>query len=183
MRNSKRLAGLAMAVALVAAACSGGSGDADTASPDSAAVASPATQRQGDPIPATAFETFGGETVTLANYSGKPLVVNFWASWCPSCVAEMSAAFVPAQLALGDDVAFLGVNIADERDKALELVEETGAIFELAEDSTGQLYTELGGLGMPFTVYISADGQVLEVHNGPLTEDQLVDQITEVLLS
>jgi hypothetical protein len=75
------------------------------------------------------------------------------------------------------------MNIADERDKALELVDETGALFDLAEDSSGELYTELGGLGMPFTVFVSADGQVLDVHNGPLTEDQLVDRINDVLLS
>ena len=162
-------AGLVLGLALVAAACSGGS--------DSS------TERQGDPIPNTTFETFAGETVSLASYEGRPLVVNFWASWCPSCVAEMSAAFLPAQESLGDQVAFLGMNIQDERSKALDLVAETGVLFDLAEDPTGSLYTALGGLGMPFTIFISEDGQILDVHNGPLTEGQLVDRITEVLLS
>lgn len=164
-----RLAGLVLSFTLVAAACSSGSDEV--------------VERHGDPIPATTFETFDGEVTSLAAYDGQPLVVNFWASWCPSCVAEMSAAFLPAQLALGDDVAFLGVNIQDEREKALELVAETGVLFDLAEDPDGSLYTTLGGLGMPFTVFVSADGQILDVHNGPLTEDQLVDRITEVLLS
>ena len=136
-----------------------------------------------DPAPTNAFETFDGEVATLATYEGRPLVLNFWASWCPSCVAEMSAAFVPAQLALGDDVGFLGMNIADDRTKALELIEETGVLFDLAEDTNGELYTALGGLGMPFTVFISADGQILDAHNGPLTEGQLVDKISELLLS
>ena len=106
--SSARLAGLVLAVALVASACSGGADDA--------------AGKEGDPIPETTFETFDGEVVSLAAYSGRPLVVNFWASWCPSCVAEMSAAFLPAQVALGEEVAFLGINIQDERDKALELV-------------------------------------------------------------
>ena len=74
------------------------------------------------------------------------------------------------------------MNIADERAKALELVAETGVLFDLAEDPDGALYTALGGLGMPFTVFVSADGQVLDVHNGPLTEGQLIDKISEVLL-
>jgi cytochrome c biogenesis protein CcmG/thiol:disulfide interchange protein DsbE len=164
-----RLAGSILALTLVAAACSGGS--------------ETSAGRQGDPIPDTTFETFAGETITLAAYEGRPLVVNFWASWCPSCVAEMSAAFLPAQEGLGDQVAFLGMNIQDERTKALELVAETGVLFDLAEDPTGALYTTLGGLGMPFTIFISDDGQILDVHNGPLTEGQLVDRITEVLLS
>ena len=177
-----RTAGPLMALALVAAACSGG-GDHGATDTEPTSAASPAEQREGDPIPTTAFETFAGESATLAAYTGQPLVLNFWASWCPSCVAEMSAAFRPAQQALGEKVAFLGMNIADERDKALELVDETGALFDLAEDSSGELYTELGGLGMPFTVFVSADGRVLDVHNGPLTEDQLVDRINDVLLS
>ncbi|MCP4304504.1 MAG: TlpA family protein disulfide reductase [bacterium] len=162
-----RLAGLLLALALVAAACSGGA----------------EAESQGEPIPITTFETFAGETISLAAYKGQPLVVNFWASWCPSCVAEMSAAFVPAQESLGEQVAFLGVNIQDERTKALELVEETGVLFDLAEDPSGALYTALAGLGMPFTIFISEDGQILDVHNGALTEGQLVDRISEVLLS
>ena len=178
--NKNRIAGLAMAMALVAAACSGASSEsAPVTAPKAGAVAG----KSGDPAPTIEFEMFSGESATFADYAGKPLVVNFWASWCPSCVAEMSAAFLPAQQALGGDVAFLGLNIADERGKALELVEETGVLFDLAEDSNGQIYTELGGLGMPFTVYISAAGEVLDVHNGPLTVDQLIGQINEVLLS
>ena len=171
MKRSIRLAGLALAVTLLAAACSGGGSTTGSEG------------RAGDPVPSVAFPTFAGETTTLEAYEGRPLVVNFWASWCPSCVAELSAAFLPAQEALGDSVAFLGLNIQDERDKALELVAETGVLFDLAEDRTGELYTELGGLGMPFTVFVSAEGEILERHNGPLTESQLVDRISELLLS
>lgn len=176
-----RTAGLGLAVLLLASACSGTS--SDTSHGGEAATSSASVGAAGDPIPLTTFETFEGATTNLESYAGRPLVVNFWASWCPSCVAEMSAAFLPAQLALGDDVAFLGMNIQDERARALELVAETGVLFDLAEDPTGALYSDLGGLGMPFTIFISADGRILETHNGPLTEDQLVDQITEVLLS
>ena len=168
--QSIRLASLFLALVLAGAACSTAGGQ-------------DATQPQGEPIPETVFATFAGEALSLASYAGEPLVVNFWASWCPSCVAEMSAAFLPAQQTLGDRVSFLGVNIQDERSKALELIDETGVLFDLAEDPTGALYADLGGLGMPFTVFISADGRVVDVHNGPLTEGQLVDRINEVLLS
>ena len=180
-RSTKtRMTFLVGALALVAAACSGGSDQAATHGGDGATVAS---QVQGDPVPTDTFETFAGETASLEDYAGRPVVVNFWASWCPSCVAEMSAAFLPAQQQLGEQVAFLGMNIADERSRAVELVAETGVLFDLAEDPAGDLYTALGGLGMPFTVFVSADGQVLDVHNGPLTEGQLVDKINHVLLS
>ncbi len=168
MRQRIRLAGLSVAILMLASACATAGSEAAPA---------------GDPVPDTTFATFSGDTVSLAAYEGRPLVLNFWASWCPSCVAEMSAAFLPAQEQLGDQVAFLGMNIQDERAKALELVEETGVLFDLAEDRDGALYAALGGLGMPFTVFISADGQVVAEHNGPLTRDQLIDEITELLLS
>jgi len=176
IKNSHRLAAAVAAAALFASACASasGSGTADTAAPGATtAVNEPA----GDPAPATPFVTFDGVAATLATYAGKPIVVNFWASWCPSCVAEMSATFRPVQQDVGADVTFLGMNISDERDLAVELLEETGVQWISAEDPDGELYVELGGIAMPFTVFIDADGSVVKKQNGPLTEGQLRDII------
>jgi len=178
-RRSRFLAvGIAAATLAAAWLLFAGSGS-DTTIDNPAAAAAPT----GPPAPDTEFVFFDGATATLAAYEGRPLVVNFWASWCPSCVAEMSAAFLPVQDALGDGVAFLGMNLQDERGRALELVEETGVLFDLAEDPRGDLYTALGGLGMPFTVFIGPDGSVLHTHNGPVTAGQLTDLIAEFLQS
>jgi cytochrome c biogenesis protein CcdA/thiol-disulfide isomerase/thioredoxin len=149
-----------------------GSSDSDTG-PVAAAVAP-----RGPRAPSLAFPLFDGSTATFAAYEGVPLVVNFWASWCPSCVAEMAAAIRPVQEYAGDHVGFLGVNLQDSRTDALRLVEETGVQFDLAEDD-GALYQELQGIGMPFTVFISAAGEVVEKHNGPLSRGQLEDKIRE----
>jgi thiol-disulfide isomerase/thioredoxin len=138
---------------------------------------------RGTPAPAVPFERFDGTSATLAAYSGRPLVVNFWASWCPSCVAEMSTAFRPAQETYGPEVAFLGLNLRDDRDAALALVADTGVAFDLAEDRSGDLFAALGGLGMPFTVLVDADGTVVHRHNGSVTEAQLAGLIEETLLS
>jgi thiol-disulfide isomerase/thioredoxin len=161
-------------MAVVAAACSGGS----AADP----VADPA-RTDGEPVPAVSFERFDGTPTTLEAFVGRPLVVNFWASWCPSCVAEMSAAFRPVQTELSDRVTFLGMNIQDERHLALELLEETGVQWISAEDPHGELYAALGGLGMPFTVFVTGDGHIVERHNGPLTETQLRDLIETELVT
>ncbi len=176
----RKLVAAALVVAFVAAAgfvvFFGGSGDDGSAGGSGAVLAQPS----GPPAPDLAFAMFDGSTATLADYRGRPLVLNFWASWCPSCVAEMSAAFRPAQEKLGEAVAFLGMNIQDDRAAAERLVEQTGVLFDLAEDPHGDLYRDLGGLGMPFTVFISSDGSILERHNGPLTEGQLVARIAEL---
>lgn len=176
------LASLGLALALVAAACSGSDSHAESSavedSPDSTVVIE---NRQAAPV--SEFAMFDGSSATFADYEGQPLVVNFWASWCPSCVAEMAAAFKPAQESLGDEVAFLGLNIQDDRDDALRLVEETGVLFDLGDDPLGDLYLEFGGIGMPFTIFIDADGFIIEQHNGPLTETQLLEMIEEAFVS
>ncbi len=136
----------------------------------------------GDPAPTTSFLRFDGTTTSFADYRGTPLVVNFWASWCPSCVAELSAAIRPVQDRFGGEVGFIGVNLQDDRDSALELIEETGVEFDLIEDPDGTLYIQFDAIGMPFTALIAADGSIVDTHNGPLTEDQLAAKITEFLL-
>ncbi len=101
IRTTRAIGFAVIAFAMVAAAC-GGSGSDDRASSAPGAAA----------LPAIALQTFDGSPeVMLDDFLGKPLVVNFWASWCPSCVAEMSAAFRPVQEQLGDSVNFVGVNI------------------------------------------------------------------------
>ncbi len=157
----RSIASAVVAFGLVAAACGGGGRDYSVIALDS-------------------FD--GGTTVTLDDFAGKPLVVNFWASWCPSCVAEMSAAFRPVQEQLGDTVTFVGVNIRDSRDKALKLLDETGVQWINVIDQDGSLYAELGGISMPFTVFISADGEIIDKHNGALSESLLRDRIGDKLL-
>ena len=168
-----RIAVVLSALALVAAAC-GGSGSADEGESPSATTAAPR-----ELAPPTPFVMFEGAQATLADFGGKPLVLNFWASWCPSCVAEMSAAFRPVEEELGDEITFLGMNIQDQRSLAEGLLDETGVEWVSAEDVAGDLYLALGGIAMPFTVFIDEDGGIVDKHNGPLTEGQLRDAIAE----
>ena len=124
------------------------------------------------------YSTFGGEAISLAEFSGTPTVVNFWASWCPSCVAEMSAAFKPVIDRLGDQVTFVGMNTSDERPRALAILEETGVEWINIDDRLGMAYIDLGGFGaMPMTVFISAGGEIIDTHHGPLNEALLSDRI------
>lgn len=168
---------LIVALAIVATACGGTSATETT---EFAAVASTtATGSETVSGSSITFALFDGAQSSLADFAGTPLVINFWASWCPSCVAEMSSAFRPVAEELEGQVTFLGMNIQDERDKALALLEETGVQWINAEDPRGALYVEFGGLGMPFTVYVDATGSIVDTHNGPLNETQLREAISE----
>lgn len=180
-RSRRRmLVGIMVALAIVAAACAGGDGSAN----DGAVSPGESDRGAESALPAVPLTPFdGGAVVTLNDFLGdKPLVVNFWAEWCPSCVAEMTAAFKPVQERLGDRVTFLGVNVQDVRPRAIELLDETGVEWISLENEDGSLHTELGGLAMPFTVFIAADGEIVDRHNGPLNESALFDRIEEKLL-
>jgi len=182
IRRRKLMVLLAVFV-VVAAACAGSETGGEPAAADPATA--PGANAASDAANAADFEfaLFDGSLTSIASFSGKPAVVNFWASWCPSCVAEMSAAFRPVAEELDDQVAFIGLNIQDERDRALELLDVTGVEWVNGEDPEGQLFVELGGLGMPFTVFIDAAGAIVDTHNGPLNEDQLRTAVAELLTS
>lgn len=135
----------------------------------------------GEPVPPQQVTTFDDEPVTLDAYAGEPVVVNFFASWCPPCVAEMRDALEPLHQELGDDVTFLGVATQDTREAALEVVEITGVTYDLVEDPDGELFRALGATSMPATFYVSEDGNVVGRHMGALTADQLREQVTEHL--
>jgi cytochrome c biogenesis protein CcmG, thiol:disulfide interchange protein DsbE len=125
----------------------------------------------GDPAPELSFEMFDGSTASMADYEGRPVVVNFWASWCPPCVAEMPDLETVHQ-EFADEVAFLGINTQDTPDAATDLAERTGVTYDLAHDPDGQLFQAFGGFGMPTTLFVSADGLITERHTGILTLDQ-----------
>ena len=141
---------------------------------DLAAPANPA------PLSDVEFVTFDGETVTLADFRGRPVVVNFWASWCPACIAEMPD-FEKVHQAFGDDVVFIGLAIQDERAAAEVLAVETGVTYLLAEDPPGDFFEAYGGIAMPTTVFLTASGELFERHSGILTEGSLTDKINELL--
>ncbi|MDP9005404.1 MAG: TlpA family protein disulfide reductase [Actinomycetota bacterium] len=134
----------------------------------------------GQPVPGGNFSMLEGGLRSFADYRGTPLVVNFFASWCPPCVAEMPA-FEAVHQELGADVGFLGVNLRDSVVSATELVERTGVTYDIARDPTGELATALGIVAMPSTVFVSADGVVVGSEAGELSADELRRKVEELV--
>jgi cytochrome c biogenesis protein CcmG, thiol:disulfide interchange protein DsbE len=137
----------------------------------------------GPEMPAFNLARFDGEgRIALEDFEGTPVVLNFWASWCPFCIEEMPG-FERVHQRFQGSVAFLGVSMRESsRSLAEDLVERTGVTYELAEDPEGSLFTEVGAFGMPTTLFITADGRLAERFGGPLREEQLEDLILEHLV-
>ena len=130
------------------------------------------------------FEYLDGTEANLSDFAGTPVVVNFWASWCPACVAEMPD-FEEVHAVLGDEVVFLGLNVQETNPAAAaSLVASTGVSYQLGVDPDGSIFNGFGGIAMPTTVFIDEDGQVVMTHAGAIFADDLEDLIrTELLAS
>ena len=126
--------------------------------------------------------TFDGRTFDLAA-SGRPAVVNFYASWCTICDRELPD-FQRASEALAGDVQFVGVNPqSNDTDAAqAEMIERGGVTYPTVRDADDALLREFNTTGgLPTTLFVDADGVVRKVHNGLLTEQALRQTVTDVL--
>lgn len=178
MREAPRLAALFTTLAVAIAACGGDAADGGTDTSSDAPTA--ATSPSGPTVPDIEVDDFSGETTSLSDHVGRPLVVNFWASWCPPCIAEMPD-LEAVHRSVADEVTFIGINTQDTLERAEALVTETGVSYELLRDPDGALFQAFGVFGMPSTFYVDADGTIVERHTGLLTRDALVDDLRDHL--
>ena len=118
----------------------------------------------------------------LSDFCGKPVVLNFWASWCPPCKAEMPE-FDEQYKALGDRVQFLMVNITtgDDFDTARAYIDQQGYAFPVYYDFSGEAAYYYQVQNIPATFFIGADGQLLANEVGMLSKERLQSYL-ELLL-
>ena len=106
----------------------------------------------------------------------RPVLLNFFASWCGPCIVEtpLLAATATAQQAKGSPVQFVGVDVADEPSAALSFVRRAGIAYPVGADRTLHVSSALYGLiGQPDTFFIDASGHIIGRHLGALTAAQL----------
>ncbi len=121
----------------------------------------------------------GQGTIRLADLRGHPLVLNFFASWCPACIAEMPA-IDRAYRNAGGKLYVVGVDEQDLPQDGLDLARRLGVSYPLAVDSGSRLYELLQGEGMPITAFFRPDGSLAQVYAGEL-DGQLFLQIVSGL--
>jgi cytochrome c biogenesis protein CcmG/thiol:disulfide interchange protein DsbE len=118
-------------------------------------------------------------TVSLADGQGRPVVLNFWASWCVPCRTEMPA-FQAVHERLGDRVTFIGIDHQDSRDDALERIKQVGTTYVAGYDPSGKVGAKYGLYGMPTTVFISADGRIVGRRVGEMTASALEQSVAQL---
>jgi thiol-disulfide isomerase/thioredoxin len=117
-----------------------------------------------------------GNEVHLSDYFGKPIVLNFWASWCGPCRSEMPD-FDEKYQELGDQVQFLMVNMTDGSRETLEIakafVADSGFTFPVFYDVYYQAAVTYGVSSLPTTYFIDADGTLVAYSMGAINADTL----------
>lgn len=183
-RFSRRRFGSIAALSLVAVACSGSESDTISLGDGGIPVPSPDGEVGSPPsedIVRFAYESFEGEPLSFDDFPEGPVVLNFFASWCPTCIAEMPDFETVHQNFLGE-VGFIGLATQDRVENAAELVVETGVTYPVGNDQNGDIFRIFGGLGMPTTVFINADRTIANVHTGVLDVDSLTEIVNDELL-
>lgn len=125
---------------------------------------------------AATFPDPDGRSQPLAQWRGRPLVVNFWATWCPPCVEEMPALQQVRNEYLGRGVEVIGIGI-DSAGKIAEFRDKYRISLPLLAAGAGgsQLNRALGNDSgaLPYTVLVGSDGRVRERHLGQIKPEQL----------
>jgi cytochrome c biogenesis protein CcmG/thiol:disulfide interchange protein DsbE len=136
----------------------------------------------GAPAPAFSLQTLDGTaTVRLADYAGRPVMVNFWASWCLPCREEFPL-FAAARAAhVADDLEIIGIVHDDGPQAAQQFAAQYAAAWPLLADPADEAWRAYGGALVPTTYYIDRNGIVRAVSYGPPPSGTLEEQIAKIL--
>lgn len=139
--------------------------------------------------PAKAFEVthlFNGQKLKLEDWQGKPMVLNFWASWCTECIVEAPVleSYYQRYQVRQQQVNFLGIAIQDTPEAARQFAKRHGKTYFLALDhQNSEISLEYGIFGVPETFFIDADGIIRYKHIGAVNANLMETQISQLLQS
>lgn len=146
-----------------------------------------ATDRPDDVAPDFQMQFFNGyewedrPTAQLSDFKGRPVVLNFWASWCVECRIEANLLEDTWQAYRDDGVVFLGVAYIDVEPKSLAYLEEFNITYPNAPDLRSTISSKYDITGVPETFFIDKEGKVVHIQLGPVNETTLTGLIDQML--
>lgn len=131
----------------------------------------------GRPAPSFSLKPVGGgEPISLESLRGRPVVLNFWATWCVPCAEEHGVLAAGAR-DWNDKAQFLGVIYEDQEETVLGFLKRHGSAYPSLFDEGGKTAIAYGVFGVPETFFIGPDGTIVEKFLGPLNGPALADNL------
>jgi cytochrome c biogenesis protein CcmG/thiol:disulfide interchange protein DsbE len=141
-------------------------------------VASPLAGKRASDF---ALETFDGRRISLSQFRGHPVVLNFWASWCIPCRAEMPYFERIYREYRDRGVVFVGLAVQDDPQAAQDFLLALGVTYPTGMDRRNDAATSYSLVGLPTTIFITPEATVAKRWNGPVSEDQLTALVKEMV--
>jgi len=153
-----------------------------SALPATAIAGTPGEVKIGGYLREATLRGINAQTSTFADFKGKPLIINVWASWCGPCRAEMSSLEQLAQRYNGKELNVIGISIDDDGDAAAAFIKQSKITFKNFIDSKLFLENMLGANTIPLTVLVDAQGRVLVKVRGARNwnSPEIIDSIAQV---
>ncbi|MBI4050312.1 MAG: TlpA family protein disulfide reductase [Candidatus Doudnabacteria bacterium] len=131
--------------------------------------------------PEFSLRDFNGNTVSLADFSGKPRVINSWAVWCPFCREELKD-FAAVQKEFGDEVVIIAIDRAEPISVQKNFTDEISVTSDLIflSDPNDSFYASIGGFSMPETIFVDKDGNIRDHKRGPMKADEIRERIKKI---
>jgi peroxiredoxin len=133
--------------------------------------------------PEFSLEDDHGDMISLDSFRGRPVLVNFWASWCPPCKEEMSTFEEYYQRYMDDGLVILAINTDDSMEVISRFREENNLSFYLLQDSEKGTIQKYAVIGLPSSFFIDRDGRIVNRHVGLLTDELLDIYFSEMGIS
>jgi peroxiredoxin len=138
--------------------------------------------KAGDPAPDFSVTLPDGTTAKLSDFRGKPVMLNFWASWCGPCTAEMKNIEAVYQKHLNDDFVILAVNQGEGAETVQGYKELWKLNFRLVRDNLDNASRLYRVRALPTTIFVDAQGKVYEIHiGGPMSIEFIEQRVNDLL--
>ena len=135
----------------------------------------------GRPAPSFALKAVGtGETIDLSRYRGKPVILNFWATWCHPCWDEHPVLTQSSQM-LSSQVQFLGVVFQDDEGRIKDFLQQRGWAYPTLVDQAGKTAIAYGVGGVPETFFLDKNGTIVAKFAGPMSADDIQTNLQKAL--
>jgi peroxiredoxin len=134
----------------------------------------------GSPAPDFQVELLDGEIFRLSEQKGKVVWINFWASWCPPCRAEMPDIEAIWQEEQNSDLVVVAVDFAERPDEVREFAERLGMTFPVGLDTTGQITTNYRVSGFPSHFLVDREGILREIRVGLMSQKTMRQKLEDL---